>query len=79
MLTPKGRLRCVTCGDKHSKRGDTFLTLHGWDIGPKTSFNAVEPIDMNVASHYCSWECLLDGACELVLGDTTPADITGDH
>lgn len=78
MLTRKGRLRCKTCDDKHPKRGGAFLTLYGWAIGPETTFEPMELVDMEIADHYCSWECLLEGAIDQTLADTTPADIIGD-
>jgi hypothetical protein len=78
MLTRKGRLRCETCGCKHPKRGGAFLTVYGWAIGPKTAFRVIEPVNMHLADHYCSWECLLENAIDVTLDGATPADICGD-
>lgn len=76
MLTRKGRLRCDACGKKQAKRGEV-LTVHAWSYGPKARFDPVESVRMQLATHFCSYSCLLNRTIDEVLIDATPADVIG--
>lgn len=61
MLTRKGKAKCDSCGLKHDRHMDfDFLVLIDFSV--------------NDGFHYCSWECLLNGAAEACASALEPSD-----
>lgn len=76
-VTRKGRLKCDECGHKQKAKGDTFLVLNCWHLGPDYVWED-DGADNGLSEHYCTWDCLVNAGFRQVTENVEPLDITGD-